>query len=490
MKTPREHQIELFQNLQNSLRANKKVIACAATGFGKSLVIAMISIAALQKGKTVLVNTESDKIFRQLKEDIKGAIHIDSKSKIKRIAPTLAYVSMSQTLARRPHLIEYFNKLGENLIVLNDEAHIGTSTKLLMQLPNCLLIGFTATPDARWAKHLPELYRDIVIGKQPQWLIEKGFLTPYIHANKVPKGVDVSKSLTIGSTGDYTEESQERYFDAPDSINALVKDLKEIEYRKAMVFCASIKSANKVGEELTKAGIQNVLQHSKLSEEDAKKISLFENMNSGCNVCVSVGSMTKGYDFPPVDLVVLFRKTTSLPLYLQMLGRGSRKYDGKNRWICLDYGGNLKQHGFWNSEIDWHNRWDKVRKTDGVAPVKECPACYYMSPASAPKCPNCGNEFLKQDEEEKEIGELETVWITPFRGKRLSELTEQELATWAINAERKPLATRVAKAHEQKHQDGFLKRFGLAMGYKDGWAYVQCPKPTDPIISYHDIIVQ
>ena len=497
-------QSDFVADINPALGKHKKIIACAATGFGKSKVAITICWAALAKGRTVLVVTESDKIYTQLNSEIPNTININSEAKLSYLHPNKLYLAMAQTLARRPELIKQFAEMGNNLLIINDEAHIGTATKLLLQLPDAYLIGLTATPAMKWAKHLPILYNGIVVGSQPEWLVENKRLTPYTHAQKIPEmGLT---GLKVGNNGDYTEESQERIFDTPGAHRWLLEDLDAAaeagQYRKCMIFCASIKSAESLAAYLTNDGYIVAVQHSKSDirseARQSYELGLFHDTNqptgkSGCNICISIASMNKGYDFPIVDWIILWRATTSLPLYLQMCGRGSRIAPGKQQWKVTDWGGNGKRHGRWDYTHPWHDMWNKVKKKkEGIAPVKDCPKCDYLLPAMQMVCPNCGHEFHKQAKDE--IAGVRTVMlekqaqvIREFKGKRLSELDPIQLAQWGKAANKKNHAMRAAKAMEQ-WQTGYLETYGKAMGYKKGWALFHLPEHGE-IVEFYDKII-
>src|SRR5690606_13956532 len=129
--------------------------------------------------------------------------------------------------------------LGDRLLIINDEAHIGTATKVLQKLisNNALLIGFTATPDFRFAKHLPLLYQAIIVGSQPDELVTDGYLCSYRHYARVLAKLHELKK----KNGEFTEESQQHEFESKRVYDGLVKDLQERTFTKAIVFTASIK---------------------------------------------------------------------------------------------------------------------------------------------------------------------------------------------------------------------------------------------------------
>jgi superfamily II DNA or RNA helicase len=486
--TLRPYQQSFADSVVHHLAKYKRVIACAATGSGKTKTFVYLAARAKSKGLTVLILTESAKIFRQLTKEV-NAGRISDGVKDASILPGHIYIAMAQTLAKRKKMIESFAAMGGQLLVINDEAHIGTSTKLLKQFPDALHIGFTATPDWRFAKHLPELYNACVVGPQPDELIQGGHLVSYQHFARVGADLDQLKI----EKGEFTKESQEAIFDKATVYAGLTKDLTEVPFKKAMVFTASIKSCQEVSGMLWAAGIPNIQSHSKCDER-TKELDLIKfEQSTDMNVCVSVGEMTKGYDYPPLDLVVLYRATTSLPLYMQMIGRGSRPSPGKNVFTVLDYGGNFKRHGLWDAEVDWGEKWKvQKKKKEGVAPVKFCPACDYINPAAAPTCKNCGHVFEKKDdgpsEEETRLVEI-TASYRKLIGRTVSSLTPMELSLYAKFKNKKAFAIRVARAKEQTTPD-YLKAFAFYMGYKEGWAYYQLQSITTDPIQYTDITLR
>jgi superfamily II DNA or RNA helicase len=474
-----DDQVVFVDDIQEELARLRKILACAATGFGKSKVFIHIALAAQAKGKTVLILTESEKIFNQIQAEIPAQL-INPKNKHIFLNANGIYIAMAQTLGRRKELMDQLKMMGKTLLTICDEAHVGHFTGILKHIDDCWLIGFTATPDARWAKHLPELYKGIVVGPQPHELVIKGRLSPYKHFARV--GADLDK-LEL-QNGEFTEASQEMVFGSAKVFDGLIDDLTKLPYRKALIFCPSVKDCDKVAAMLNGVGIQAVSIHRTMSDQEfAYRVGMFEKMD--INVAVSVGTMTKGYDFPPIDLIVLRRATTSRPLYFQMTGRGSRVIDGewflplsqrtKKGFTVLDYGANYLRHGLWDAEVDWKNLWNKPKAAkEGVAPVKTCPNCEYIVPASASVCPNCEYAFTKKDIP-LEVGrliEITEIYSTRMVGKRIGSLNAEELAIYARLKNKSSFAARIARAHE-KEKPGFIEQFAKEMGYKPGWAGFQ-----------------
>lgn len=485
----RPYQQKFVTDLAHSIVQHKHVIACAPTGSGKTKTFLSISQSALNKGKTVLIISETRKIFKQIAEE-GGGMHIAAGSGNFGVLPNKLYVAMAQTLVRRPFLISQFHELGSNLLIIIDEAHIGTATKLLEQLPDALRLGFTATPDYASGKHLPQLYKHCVVAAQVSDLIEMGFLTPYRHYARVSADLDKLKI----KAGEFTEKSQEQAFETTKVYEGLLEDLQKIPYKKALIFCSSIEHCKDMVVQLEYAGYKVAEVHSQCDKSD---FNLASFMYGEVNICVSVGILTKGFDFPAIDLIAIVRATTSLPLFCQMIGRGSRLHPGKEIFSVLDYGGNYERFGLWDADREWDKLWCSQKKKrkkegEGVAPVKICPneECGYLMPTSTMICPNCGH-FFEPTKKEAAIGELIEITekFNDLRGRMVSTLSPGELAVYAKMKNKKPYAIRIAQAKEQD-QPGWLDNFRIAMGYKQGWTgYILQHLPQEKI-DYYDIIVK
>lgn len=481
-------QVAFVQEIRLKLHDKKRIIACAATGFGKTYTFIHIALAALERGRTVLVLSESKKIYKQIQAALPRTRHINANSSSVPILPGGCYLAMAQTLARRKHMLLLLEAMGDNLLVITDEAHIGTHSRILEQLSSALLIGFTASPNYKDAKHLPRIYHDIVVGPQPFELVQAGRLSPYRHFERMQ--ADLGK-LELLSTGDFSPRSQESAFETTKVYAGLLKDLADFPYKKCLIFCASIKHAEDLTLKLKEHSLSCVCIHSKAEDGD----TYLETFTHGpINICVSVGMLTKGFDCPPIDLIILQRATTSLSLYLQMMGRGSRiSLDtGKTRLTVVDYGGNGSRHKPWDYHRDWATLWNTApKKRESVAPIKVCPDCDALVPASMRRCPECGHIFadpFKDLIEDSTLVEI-TGAYSPLIGRKLSELSAAELSVYAKSKNKKAHAIRVAKRQEQL-SPGFLKQFGNAMGYKPGWAqYQQQELSTEPI-EFYDILLK
>lgn len=498
--TLRPYQQDFVHNLSVAVKQHRRVIACAATGAGKSKTFLRIAINAIQKGYTTLVITESRKIYKQLISEV-HAIEIKQGSKLSVITPGTVYLAMAQTLRRRKVLIDQFKLISEKhadyqrpgmvnngLLIINDECHINQATGILLELPAALLIGFSGSPVG---KHLVKLYNHLVVGPQPHELVLAGFLTPYRHFER--QRADISQ-LQLDGSGEYTEESQEQVFSTDEVYEGICDDLRKCPFKKALIFTSSIHHCEQTAERLRQNGFKCVTVHSGLKGQE--DFNLFQFQHGLVPICVSVGILTKGFDFPAIDCVGILRKTTSLALYLQMIGRASRVLPGEENitlekrkkqlfWV-FDYGQNCKKHLPWDYERDWPSIWQGKQKKEGVSPIKRCPQCDYINKARARICEYCGYEWSTSLIEEPEMPSPETILVevnakyNRLVGKKISELTPEELSIYAKSKNKRQQAIRVAKWHcfakgMEKDQPGrqFMYDYATHIGYQKYWVKIQ-----------------
>jgi superfamily II DNA or RNA helicase len=480
-----DYQQALVRDMAVASKKHQHVIGQSPGGTGKTKTFVYIGTQVCNKGGVTLILTERKNVYNQNLNEA-GAIGINDESpKFVHIAQGGFYVAMTQTLERRAAIIDQFNKLNCTFYVIIDECHSGRYSNVLKKLEKGNRLGFTATPDFRYAKHLPEFYKACVTTHPVQWFIDKNILCDYQHIQR--KSGKATDNLEK-KAGDFTATSQRKFFGTEAHYQELFNDLRQYPFNKCMLFCASIEHAEEVYEVMVKAGWACSINHSK-REDSTYQVARFDKLHE-TNIIISVGGMTTGYDYPEVDLIVLYRATTSLIIYLQMLFRGDRKKEGMF-FRCLDYGSNFDRHGAYFADHPWIEMWDqKAKKNDKLdaAAMTSCPQCESMISVSARRCKYCGLDIPQRPvSAEAGVAEDVTKRFDAISGKKISELTPKELSLYANLKNKKMFAIRVAKSQEQVIP-GFLSEFAACMGYKSGWLdYQSIPQER---IEFIDIVLK
>lgn len=462
----RDYQENYINGLKKSYsKGHKKVILCAPTGAGKTIMFSFMTLKANEKQKKILILTDRKELFSQSDSVLTrfglnpSLINPNSKMNLK----SNLYVGMIQTIMRRLDKLKEWIKTIDLIII--DEAHKSIFDKLFDYIEEkTYVIGATATPfrDGK-QKALKCFYSDIIQEIDTPELISKGNLSkPTSYGVKI----DLKGIKTKG--GDYDEKSMAEKFSELKLFHGVYENyIKITPNKKAIVFCPNIDSSKELVESFNYKGLN--ARHVDCYMNDREDILKWFEETPGA-ILSNYGILTTGFDCPTIEVVILYRATKSLPLFLQMVGRGSRVTETKKDFTILDFGNNIRKHDYWESPRTWS--LDKKEKKDGEAPIKECPECFYLMPARIMECPNCGYFFQLT---EKQIEEKEIV--------QLQLLTKKELISYVANASFKELEL-LAKAkgyketwlyHQLKTPEDF-KAYEKYKGYKKGWANYQIKK--------------
>jgi superfamily II DNA or RNA helicase len=378
-------------------KGHKRVIMCKPTGSGKTFTFASIASDAVKLGSRVAILVDRKELLEQAASKLKayglrpqiirGNNRINYQSQ--------AFVATVQTLINRP-------QPDLNLLVI-DEAHKQTFDKLL-DLPaykNTYVIGATATPmRSGKMKQLSDNYTALVEPVTISELIGDGFLVPaFTYAAK--KGVaDLSEVKT--SLGDFDKKAMFDAFNKTPLYDGVVEKYREFaDGDRAICFNINVEHSEKTTAAFDAAGVRAKHCDGGMSEKEREQI--LRDWRLGLfDVLCNCDLFTTGFDEPTIETVIVNRATQSVPLWLQMCGRGSRPSSGKSEFKIIDMGANVYRLGLWEQERKFSLTHEN-RKTKGEAPVKECDptvgdsrgrfGCGAVVHASASTCKSCGFIF-------------------------------------------------------------------------------------------------
>ncbi len=330
----------------------RRVVYQLPTGGGKTIVFSEIARQFIARfGRGVMVLTHRTELCRQTSKTLKrlGVANeiVDSRTK-NDPAGCDCRVAMVETLRNRVKSGKV--KLAGIGLVIIDEAHHNSFRKLLKHFKGAAVIGVTATPfSADVTRPMNRYYDAIVVGEPIQSLIDQKFL-----AKPKPMAFPVElNSLKTGIHGDYTVSSSNELYGSPAMIELLLRAYHEqIKGKKTLIFNAGIDASVKVCAAFEAAGVAVKHLDNKATDAERKEILKWFRRTKGA-VLTSVSILTTGFDEPSIRAVVLNRATTSITLYHQMCGRGSRRLSDKKTFQIIDLGNNIDRFGPWEAPVDW-----------------------------------------------------------------------------------------------------------------------------------------
>lgn len=465
----RPYQTQLIKQTAQKVATHKRVIMCAPTGSGKTVIFSEIVRRHIESDMfhRVLVLTHRTELFYQtLKAVVRAGVNVtELKAGMKtgrEHKECNCLIAMVETIKRRD-----LSQFGNFSLIIIDEAHRADFNKVIEHFQDSYIVGATATPISASKKYpLKDFYNDISVSVSINDLIHEGYLA-------IPKHykAQFDESGLTKQRGEFTDDSQIQALASSAEYTNLVELWRQYANdKKTIIFNVNKKHTHETNQRFLDAGVSSTVLLSGDPDRD-EKINLFRSgeiqVLNNCEIA------TTGFDVPDIECVLINRPTASLPLWLQMVGRGSRTAPNKTHFVILDFGGNIDRHGMWHIERDWQKIfWNPAKAGDNPAPHKECVSCEALIFASTEICPECGAKqpTREQQEKEKVIGYLEAVGEYDVVGSYIDSLSINQLYHLELAGRYKPsYVARVARTRG----DDDLHMYATLKGYSPKWVYYQ-----------------
>lgn len=372
--------------MKSSARASLASLFCGA---GKTEIFIDILSKSQDKRSLVLLNKLEllDQTVRRIGSD---KVNIFCGSRKKDAGESAITVGTIQSILNKKDA-QFDQIFLDEVHGVNWEAAESNYYKLVNRFSQAKIFGFTATPfrENGLIYGPGKLFKEITYEKNIKEGVEEGWLvSPVLKGS--PLQFDTSK-LRI-SMGEYDQKDVAKLVS---NSSKQVADAykKTLDRKKIVWFCSNIEHAEKVKEEIPE---DSAIIHSKLSNlERGMNKNKFEN--SACRHLVFVTIVAEGYDYPPIDSIVMLRPTRSATLYVQVAGRGLRIHPGKKDCLILDYGRVIEKLGPLDNPVIESPKKRKKGEPPLEPPMKMCSGCFQMIPSAANACTICKWEFPKKE---------------------------------------------------------------------------------------------
>lgn len=399
MLEPRPYQRKALSAIDQAEREGvRRPLVVHPTGTGKTVTFGHLLNERADRGRgLVLVHREElaeqareklSWIAPELRTGIVKAERNDLDADI-----VIASVPTVQSDKRLSQLMESHRYSAFGTIVA-DEAHHAPApswTKVLTGMGSFnpygpLTVGFTATPERDngktlgvWEKVVSYMsIREAIYGDRKAGE-EGGYLVPILPAVVVETKMDLAHVRKTG--GDYSDGDLGRELEQSGAIVQMADAILEhAGDRKGVAFLPTVKTSQMLAEALRERGIR--ADHVDGSTEKNERKAILARLKTGETQWVSnCAVLTEGFDEPTVDCVMVGRPTRFHGLYVQMVGRGTRKAPGKKDLLIIDVVGASNRHEL-IGVVDLGLDLDDSRKKKGDESERmQCPTC---------ESPDCG----------------------------------------------------------------------------------------------------
>jgi DNA repair protein RadD len=260
--------------------------------------------------------------------------------------------------------------------------------------PQIRVVGLTATPYRLDYGRLDEgagrLFDKVVYSYGIGEAIADEWLVPLV------AGATTTEINTEGVArrgGEFVAKDLEEAADIDDLVSAAADEIVQYgrDRRAWLCFCTGVRHAGHVREALRARGV--VAETVTGETPGGLREAIFDAFRGGdIRALTGANVFTTGFDISSVDLIAMLRPTLSTGLYVQMLGRGTRKHTGKSDCLVLDFAGNVGRHGFVDA-VKPNVQEFEIEGGDGTGRRKLCDVCGTANSLLARWCKNCGHHF-------------------------------------------------------------------------------------------------
>lgn len=348
---------ELFSfNIERIIRSGeKRAMLISATGTGKTyasaFAIRRLFSENILKGKKALFLSHREQINRQaLKsykrifgQNIPMALLSGTSNDITQ-ARKASFLFSTMNMMAKESIRKQFLPDEYSVIVLDECHRSGAESyqKIISYFRPELLLGMSASPERTDSFDVFQLFdHNIACEVRLQQALENDMLCPFHYfgiTDLEVNGEEIDdlrrfRHLTSDKRVKYILERAEYYGYSGDRV-------------KGLVFCSRKDEAKELSNKFNETGKYHTIMlsgdDSQQEREGAIERLVSDSRPDKLDYIFTVDIFNEGVDVPEINQVILLRPTESPIIFVQQLGRGLRKAEGKEFVIVLDFIGNYQ----------------------------------------------------------------------------------------------------------------------------------------------------
>jgi superfamily II DNA or RNA helicase len=345
--TPNSMQVEALNNLRKLRAENKdKALLISATGTGKTYLSAF-DVKEVNPRKCLFVVHRGNiakaalKSYQQIFGNSRTMGMYSGGTREKNSDFLFATI---QTICKNESLCQFPSNHFDYIII--DETHRSGAEsyqKILNHFTPKFLLGMTATPERTDGFDIFKQFNyNIAYEIRLHRALEEQMLCSFHYYGVT----DISINNKI-----IEEDAAFSLLTADERIDRIIEKAKfygcDNGQLRGLVFCSKVDESNALAKAFKERGYKALsLSGANSVEERAEAISRLEsdNENDKLDYIFTVDIFNEGIDIPRVNQIIMLRPTQSAIVFVQQLGRGLRKTDGKEFVTIIDFIGNYSNN--------------------------------------------------------------------------------------------------------------------------------------------------
>jgi superfamily II DNA or RNA helicase len=345
--TPNSMQREALENLNNLRLQNKnKALVISATGTGKTYLSAFDARAFNPKRLLFIVHRltiaqNSLNTFRQVFGESKS-MGIYSANQLDLNSDFI--FSTIQTISRSNHLQNFAKDYFDYIII--DETHrtgADSYMRVLEHFEPKFLLGMTATPERTDGNDIFQIFdHNIAYEIRLSRAMEEDMLSTFHYYGVTDLSID---------NREIDNKSEFRQLVSNERVDRIIEKAKfygsDNGITRGLIFCSRKTEAVELSELFNLRGFKTAALTGESSDEirtsSIEKLET-DNLHEKLDYIFTVDIFNEGIDIPKINQIIMLRPTESAIIFIQQLGRGLRKVDGKGYLTVIDFIGNYENN--------------------------------------------------------------------------------------------------------------------------------------------------
>lgn len=253
------------------------------------------------------------------------------------------FLFATMQIMSKEDILSHYSPEDFDVIILDECHHAGAESyqKIMRYFKPKFWLGMTASPDTNQYDIYSIFEHHIAYEIRLSQALEEDLLCPFHYFGITDleingevfddnAGVKNFSNLISDARVDYVIDKANYYGFSGDRV-------------KGLIFCSRKDEAKELSKKFNERGLRTEVLTGEDDQERRESViaSLTnEDIDNQLDYIFTVDIFNEGVDIPEINQVIMLRPTQSPVVFIQQLGRGLRKYEGKEYVVILDFIGN------------------------------------------------------------------------------------------------------------------------------------------------------